>query len=139
MKFITAVLFFIFATGATAATDKDTSLKSLAIHVSTAAKNIASDAAKMQFSDNSLKARLALNLRVDKLTEEAKPLGLAFDKPYGRCGTMVKNLYDFIEVAAGISKTPITYVDMYRDSERWCTSQINGDDESDKDTAILHL
>lgn len=144
MRLASAVIpLFLIIFNASATVEKDAEkLKPLAVQVSETAKQIAKDAGKIKSAVNPLTARRDLHIRVAKLKELAKPLGFAFDKPYGRCGGMTVFLDGFIDASAGEKIGAKFNFDSYRTSERDCEAQISGSAyQSDKneDIAVLDL
>lgn len=141
VRVVIPLFLIIFSTSAIAAKGSE-DLKPLAIHVSETAKQIAKDAGKIKSAANPITAQRDLHIRIAKLKESAVPLGLAFDKPYGRCGGMTFFLDGFVDASAGVKNGAKFNFDSYRTSERECEEQISGaanQSDKDEDIAVLDL
>ncbi|MGL3099481.1 hypothetical protein [Enterobacter asburiae] len=114
-------------------------LKPLAISVSKAANQIATEARGIEKSANPTLEKRNLNLRITQLKETALPLGGTFDKPYGRCGALVDSLYGYIDALTTQNSNQKFNFDTYRTSERDCLDQIDGAKSQDKADGLAVL
>lgn len=138
--FAFTVLTCLFSVTANA-TDKEAELRPLALEVLQEVKKIADDARQLRKTDNPPFSQPELHRRAEALKEKAAPLGIVWDRPYGRCGgeALVNSLYGFINVMAGSESDTKFWLNMYNTSVDDCQDQLDGKDKPDPNKKLMVL